>query len=288
MTDEPIVLVGGPDTGKTNFLARLWESLRSASGALVCPTPPEDIKYVEDALRHLLQGSFAPRSNKNIGESRSDVTLPVQLAGLTSGTVTSLLVPDVNGELWKAAVETREIPAQWMDDLKRASGAMLFVRVHSELNTAPLDWVTARALLKQELNLLKGQEGLPTQVELCELLRFLELTLRRHANGSRPRVAICVTAYDRLDAHTASLGPSKYLAKEYPLFDGRIRDTELLEIRTFGVSVVGGDLDVDADFRKRFLQGNLSDAGYVVTEQGGRSERRADISLPIAWLIEGR
>ena len=287
MDETTIVLVGGPDTGKTNFLARLWESLRSRTGRLVCPTPPDDIKYVEDALGHLLEGTFAPRSTKNIEESRAEVTIPVRIDDSKDGAATRLLVPDVTGELWKSAVETREISVEWMRDLKRASGAVLFVRVLSEQNRSPLDWVATRALLSGQFTLLKDQEGLPTQVELCELLHFLELTLRPRDDGSRPRVAICLTAYDLLDAEAAALGPSAYLRKEYPLFYGKLRDTLKIDVRTFGISVVGGDLDVDPDFREEFLRGDLSRSGYVVIDGTTRVQRLPDISHPVAWLVQG-
>lgn len=287
MVNQTIVLVGVPDTGKTNFLARLWEALRGGKGTLVCPTPPDNIKYVEDALGHVLQGSFAPRSNKNIGESRSDVLIPVTMAGATDGSPTDLLVPDVTGELWKKAVETLEMPAQWMEDLQGASGAMLFLRVLSDEIVAPLDWITARGVLRGTLALPKEKEGLPTQVELCELLRFLELSLKPHPDGSPPRVAIIVTAYDLLDAEKAALGPSRYLEREYPLFAGHLRDAKTLSIRTFGASIVGGDLGIDEEFRNQFLDGDISKFGYIVAEQNGVVETIPDITRPLAWLVQG-
>jgi hypothetical protein len=287
MVNQTIVLVGVPDTGKTNFLARLWETLRGGKGALVCSIPPDNIEYVENALRHVLQGSFAPRSNKNIGESRSDVLITVTEAGVSDGSSHDLLVPDVTGELWKKAVETLEIPAQWMQDLQGASGAMLFVRVLSDEIVAPLDWITARGVLRGTLVLPKEKEGLPTQVELCELLRFLELSLKPHSDGSPPRVAIIVTAYDLLDSEKAALGPSRYLEQEYPLFAGRLRDANTLSIRTFGASVVGGDLGVDEEFRNRFLDGDMSTFGFIVAEQNGAIEKVLDVTRPLAWLVRG-
>lgn len=287
MVNQTIVLVGVPDTGKTNFLGRLWEALRGGKGTLVCPVPPDNIKYVEDALGHVLQGSFAPRSNKNIGESRSDVQITVNVAGVADGSSTDLLVPDVTGELWKKAVETLEMPAQWMEDLQMASGAMLFVRVLSDEIVAPLDWITARGVLRRTLVLPKEKEGIPTQVELCELLRFLELSLKPHADGSPPRVAIIVTAYDRLDAAKAALGPSRYLEGEYPLFAGRLRDANTLAIRIFGASIVGGDLGIDEEFRNQFLDGDMSAFGFIVVEQNGAIKTIPDITRPLAWAVRG-
>jgi len=285
--NQTIVLVGVPDTGKTNFIARQWEALRGGKGTLVCTNPPDNIKYVEDALGHLLQGSFAPRSNKNIGESRSDFMITVTDSGITDGSSTDLIVPDVTGELWKMAVATLEVPALWMEDLQRSSGAMLFMRVLSDEIVAPLDWVTARDVLRGALTLPSEKVGLSTQVELCELLRFLELSLKPHPDGNPPRVAIIVTAYDLLDPEMAELGPSRYLEREYPLFAGRLRDAKSLSTRTFGVSVVGGDLGIDEEFRSRFLDGDVSKFGFIVTERNGAIERVSDITRPLAWLVRG-
>jgi Double-GTPase 1 len=285
---ETIVLVGTPDTGKTNFLARLWETLRSRRGALVCPTPPTDIKYVEDALGHIMHGHFAPRSNKNIDESRSDVAIAVRVANGSEPLECELLIPDVTGELWRTAVETFEAPRQWMDDLKGASGAMLFVRVLSGEVVAPLDWVTAREILRHNAAIPPDKDGIPTQVQLCELLRFLELTLIPHEDGTPPRVALIVTAYDLLDGQSSSSGPMTYLEREYPLLFGKLQNHGRLDVQVFGASVVGGDLGADEEFRNHFLDGEVGKFGYVVKHEKGRWIREPDISLPVLWLITGR
>jgi hypothetical protein len=285
MSEQTIILVGGPDSGKTNFLARLWESLRTQAGKLVCPTPPDDIKYVEEALSHLLQGDFAPRSDRNVDEGRSDVTIPVRRASAPADDVARLVVPDITGELWTNAVETLEMTTRWMDDLKKSSGAILFVRVLSDLNVTPLDWVTARGVLRREISLTKDGEQLPTQVMLSELLRFLEISLQPRSDGSPPRVAVLVTAWDRLDRHTAAAGPSAFLHREYPLFAGKLRHNTRLHIKTFGVSVVGGDLNIDAEFRQRFLEGDIANSGYVIADEDGSIRQDRDITVPMAWLL---
>jgi hypothetical protein len=281
-----IILMGVPDAGKSNYVLRLWLALKDGKGTLLCPKPPDNIAYLESLVIHVLRGSFAPRSHLDIASSRSDVTIGVRVKDEPDLPVTDLLVPDVNGELWKRAIETHELPEQWMSDLKNASGAMLFLRVMSEEIVAPLDWVTSRDLLRNLPVPLEQKQGLPTQVGLCELLRFLELSLKPHPDGSLPRVAIMVTAYDCLDQGTAERGPSRYIRQEYPLFAGCLHDVEKVSIRTFGVSIVGGDLH-DDEFRDRFLDSDISMSGYVVTDQNGSIARIPDITYPLAWLIRG-
>jgi hypothetical protein len=283
MSSQLIMLIGGPDSGKTNYLARLWKALQSGSGRLKSVESPE-IKYVEEALAHLLQGSFAPRSEKNIEESRRDFT--VTMATQDDAKHIAVVVPDVTGELWNNAVSSSELPDEWMNLLKESSGALLFIRVHSDLNVAPLDWVNTRDLLKMDWAEPPEQGSIPTQVVLCELLRFLQLTLRRQPDGGPPRVAILVTAWDRLDAATKKSGPSTFIESEYPLFAGRLDDVSSLEVKIFGVSVVGGDLEVDPDFRQEFLNGDIDTAGYVVEQIEGVVRDVHDLTLPIAWLAE--
>jgi Double-GTPase 1 len=148
MIPPTIVLVGGPDSGKTNYLARLWKSLRDGDGTLVAPDVPQDISYVEEALEHLLKGEFAPRSVKNVEESERDFSIPILRAVDPSAVPIEIVVPDVTGELWKNAVETCELPQKWMESLRGASGALLFLRVDSDQNVDPLDWVTCAELLR--------------------------------------------------------------------------------------------------------------------------------------------
>ena len=283
MNSQSIMLIGGPDSGKTNYLARLWKALQGGSSRLKSVDAPE-IKYVEDALAHLLQGSFAPRSEKNIEESRRDFT--VMIATQDDAKRVKVVVPDVTGELWKDAVSSSALPSEWMKQLKESSGALLFVRIHSELNVSPLDWVTARDLLKMDWAQPHQEESIPTQVVLCELLRFLQLTLRRRTDGGLPRVAILVTAWDRLDAAAKESGPSAYIESEYPLFAGKLKDVTTLEVKVFGVSVVGGDLGADPEFRQKFFEADLDAAGYVVEEVDGVVREEHDLTLPIAWLAE--
>lgn len=281
MSSQTIMLIGGPDSGKTNYLARLWKALQSGAGQLKL-VEASDIKYVEDALAHLLQGSFAPRSEKNTEESRRDFVVTMTSQG--SGKEIKVVVPDVTGELWKDAVSSSELPEEWMNQLKESSAALLFVRVLSDLNVAPLDWVTARDLLKMGWAEPPQEESMPTQVLLSELLRFLQLTLRKRSNGGVPRVAIVITAWDRLDAEAKALGPAAYIETQYPLFSGRVDDASSVEIRLFGSSVVGGDLGADPVFRQKFFEEDLNKSGYVVHEIDGKVREELDLTLPIAWL----
>lgn len=285
MSAGSIVMVGLPDSGKTNYLAALWDALRTGKGRLSAPVPPDEITYVEEALAYQSRGEFAPRSDKDIEESRKDFSVAIRLKSKPNAPSIDMVVPDITGELWKGAVETTEIAPEWMSELEGASGAVLFVRILSVSNLAPLDWVTTERLLTvakfTEVD-EKKSKSIPTQIALCELLRFLEHTLPSLGEDERPRVAVAVTAWDLMDAETAAGGAAAFLRKEYPLFAGRLDDIETLDVAVFGVSAVGGDFE-DPAFKEQYLKGELS--GYVTTGGGQALVVEPDVTMPIAWVL---
>jgi hypothetical protein len=282
MNDQSIVIIGGPDTGKTNYVARLWHALKSGKGALRAVGIPRDITHVEETIAHLFGGRFAPRSG--LPEGRRDFRVAVDAAGGDNST--RIIIPDISGELWQKAVLLSEISADWMEELHRASGAMLFVRAHSDLNQDPLDWVTSRKLLGQ-IGDDEDRDALPTQVMLCELVRFLELSLALRPDGGPPRLAIVVTAWDLLDVEAAAKGPEQFLEANFPLFAGRISDLTQLDVQVFALSVVGGDIGRDPDYRAAFLDRPFEQHGWVIVKNPETAEwtRQSDVTLPVAWVI---
>jgi len=326
MTRRSIVLLGGPDSGKTNYIGRLWPSFKKRRGVLRAERLPDDIAYVDGAVEHLMQGSFAPRSDRNLEVGRADFSISVRSAN-GEGNLTELMVPDISGELWTRTVATFEISQEWLDVLNSAEGAIVFVRAHSDQIVQPLDWVTARNILRLDAEddrsvaaaaaegdnklmaaveadvlpaeveqplfgeetvdvvELPSEPDLPTQVLLCELLRYLNLCLADRVDGGRPHVAVVVAAWDLLDPKVRAGGPMSYLRREFPLFAGRLADTGRLDVKLFGLSVVGGDLDDDAEFRNRFLERDISEQGWVVVEDRDGLRTDEDVMLPIAWAM---
>lgn len=324
MTRTSIVLLGGPDSGKTNYLGRLWPSFKERKGVMRAERLPDDIAYVDGAVEHLMQGSFAPRSDRNMEVGRADFSIQVRNAN-GAGNSTELMVPDISGELWTRMVATFEISQEWLRLLEEAQGAVLFVRAHSDQIVQPLDWVTARNILRLDIvedepatAALDGnsaatmtgadaveaegeqvqpgggnagivdmpsEHDIPTQVLLCELLRYLNLYLADRADGRQPHIAVVVAAWDLLDPEVGAAGPMAYLKREFPLFAGRLADPGRLNVKLFGLSVVGGDLKDDEAFRNHYLERDIADQGWVVVEDEDGLRTDGDVMLPIAWAM---
>lgn len=274
-----IVLLGGPDSGKTNYIGPLWQALDAEGGALHAAQQPEDINFVLEVTAHIFAGEFAPRSEHS--DVRRD--FEVAVAATKGGPQARIIVPDISGELWRNAVINSEIDSDWMEELERADGALLFVRVGSDQDVRPLDWVTSRTLLERLGN--NEELGLPTQVMLCELIRFLELSLARREDGSCPRLSVVVTAWDLVDHEKFQDGPLVYLEHEYPLVAGKLMDLEGLDVQIFGLSSVGGDLKNDAVYRREFLEAGPDVKGWVAVKDQEGWKKNSDITLPIAWAV---
>lgn len=274
-----IVLLGGPDSGKTNYIGPLWRALDVKGGALHAAEQPEDINFVLEITDHLFAGGFAPRSEHSDARRNFEVVV----AATENGPRARIVVPDISGELWRNAVIDSEIDSGWMNELTQADGALLFVRVGSDQDVRPLDWVTSRRMLEKLGD--EGDQGLPTQVMLCELIRFLEGSLAKRKDGERPRLSVVVTAWDLVDAGVFQQGPLAYLQREYPLVAGRLSDLEALNVKIFGLSSVGGDLKHDPNYRQAFLEEGPDGHGWVSVDDGDGWNKDSDITLPIAWAV---
>ena len=284
MTACSIILVGGPDTGKTTFIGRLWLALRTGSGALTASETPDQIKYVEGIVRYLHQGSFAPRTDQNLEVDQGSITIPLGLDESLEEKIAELIIPDISGEIWKKAVETTELAPERMAQLEDAAGVLLFVRVLSDQNVNPLDWVNAAELMKCQGDNAQPDK-MPTQVMLCELLRFLELKLPDRTAGRKPRIAVIITAWDLLDNDSSAAGPRAYLEKEYPLFVGRLADLDRFDIAIFAMSIVGGDPEADEEFREELLNSDFESVGFLQFDHDGTVEKINDFTFPVAWVI---
>ncbi|WP_027229708.1 hypothetical protein [Phyllobacterium sp. UNC302MFCol5.2] len=275
-----IVLLGGPDSGKTNYIGRVWPALDAGGGRLHAAVQPSDIRFVLDIADHLYSGNFAPRSEH--ADDRRD--FEVIVAAEKGGEQTTIVIPDISGELWLNAAELGEVTTTLMEEMRSAIGALLFVRVNSEADVRPLNWVTSTKLLAKLGN--ADDKGMPTQVMLCELLRFLETTLSRRPGGQLPRVSIVVSAWDIVDQEKFAKGPEAWVEQEYPLLSGRLKDIKAVDVRVFGLSVVGGDLKIDDICRNDVQENGLDDRGWVaVQDDEGVWRKDADLTLPIAWAV---
>jgi len=100
-------------------------------------------------------------------------------------------------------------------------------------------------------------------------------------------LSVVVAAWDMVDAEQFQAGPEAYIRREYPMFAGRLVDTHLLDVRVFGLSVVGGDLTSDEAYRAEFLESGMDGRGWVTSRDpvSGDWKKNPDLTLPVAWVV---
>jgi len=284
-----VVLVGGHDAGKSNFVGRFWIALRKQDGLLRLPQDPAVIDYVESLARHLWRGEFAPRTDRD-GLAREFEAPMLFSTGPRTGQEATLIVPDVAGELWENATKDRELETDWIKRIEACDGAVIFVRVGSKQNVPSLNWVTAARLMRAKAAtrlLSAARDAVPTQIFLTDMMNLLERHLgRRSPSAGKPKIAIVVAAWDILPPDRQVMDPLAYLTEEYPMFAGRLADCSRVESRAFGVSIAGGDLENDVVHRTKYLEGDASKEGYVIYNAGSGSVVRIDdLTAPVAWAL---
>ncbi len=301
-----VLLIGGPDAGKSNFLFRLWIAIDGGGGALIKDGLPSEVYYLREGAERLLEGEFAGHTSREVHEQ---VAVPVKSSA--TGVSGTLVVPDVPGEQVLVICRNRQWSRAWEDLISNRCACLLFVRAGSDKVVAPLDWGTcferygaiieapkpaeqaqaeaavgAAELVDKQTHDEKATE-LPTQVVLTEWLQFLRQAFTAVAGGTfRPRVGVVIAAWDAVPIEQKPEGPVPYLKDNFPMLYQFIEaNDDLFDFRVFGVSIVDGDLKNDEEFKEAYLKGRPQDFGFVIHSLSGQLERSPDITFPVAWAL---
>lgn len=279
-----IMILGGPDAGKSNYIGALWMRLRRNKGAFRIPFEPDNIEYVERIVGHLREGNYPPRTEPD--EDDCTFVAPIARAADPKTPIARITVPDMIGEVWKAASKDREIDPVWIQALRDSEAAMLFLRFGSVENVEMLDWVSSAELMQlQDAPANNAEQKPPTQLFVSDLLNILEEHLGRDTMVDRPRVAIMLAAWDGVGPPERAAGPKAFIRNDYPMLYGRMSDRSRLDLRTFGVSATGFNLKVPEE-RDAYLLKGPAEAGFAETEIGGKI-MEGDLLMPLAWALEG-
>jgi hypothetical protein len=280
-----VLLIGGSDAGKSNFLFRFWLAIREKSNPLLLPDgAPPIAEYLNRGAAKLLAGDFEMHTPRGTFEN---CEIPV----LARGEKAVVVVPDRPGEEWSRIYKERRIPSDWLGRLSADTTCLVLVRAHSDANQAPLDWISVQHFHGNEGNLMgpaRQDLSTPTQVVLVDWIQIISRILRSGpASVERPKIGVVISAWDLLAEDEKLAGPRKYLRDQYPLLGDFLESNlEKLEVEVFGISLFGGDPKCSASFKDACLDSNNPcGGGYVVHQIGGHAQRVFDLTFPIAWAL---
>jgi Double-GTPase 1 len=275
-------VLGLPGSGKTTFLAALWDTLSTPNeieDTLTLARLPEEREYLTGIRERWLQCLPTPKTRTGEGVRHVEIDLR-----RPNGSELLVHVPDIAGEAFAALWEQRT----WTDDLRRASAAAegLAVFIHAN-NIEPARPIAA--MLKGRSPVRGEGEDVeppnkwdprtaPTQVKLVDLLQAAYGT---DAGRVSLPLAIVLSAWDTVAPEDVT--PSDYLALQLPMLSQFLCSrVDLFPHCIFGVSAQGGDVTVEAEAeRLRAIDPPSHRVVVVDNDDTGH-----DIARPIQWLLE--
>jgi hypothetical protein len=284
-TASTVILVGGTDAGKTNYLGRLWMALDAETGVIAKNGLPPHVEYLRTIASALNSGEFAQRTAPGVFES---TVIPVKWGiGRSSG---QLVVPDCAGEQWEKIHKEREWDSKWEQAVSSMAGCVLFFRGTSTHNVEALNWSNHADVMKclEETDASGASPKLPTQVVLVDWLQCLSTAYREiHLTEQPLRVSIVLSAWDEVPQEHRNADPDIYLSHNLPLLhDFLSGNPHLFTSKPFGLSIAGGVLSRDdTAFMSAYLKGHPNESGYVALTRGNEVIKSNDLTLPLAWAF---
>lgn len=278
-TENNVLIIGGPNAGKTHFGGQLYGRLNSRkfSYKIAPHNRPSDLTIFQDVIDKLSEGKRAGHTeasaNRNIELKIDD----------EHGNKIVFAFPDYAGEQVKSIVENRRINTIWKEYIDSSSSWMLFVR----LDEIPqLEDIINRGIPSAEE--MKKRKVQTTPVKISDAAYFVELLqMLLYIKGiptlnkiKKPNLVIVLSCWDVLKLPDNTL-PSEILKERLPLlyhFAKNIWSENSIKI--IGLSSTEKSLTDEPD--DEYIDRTPINFGYFINSEGDKKE---DLTLLIRTLI---
>ncbi|MDH5925055.1 hypothetical protein L8S13_01995 [Vibrio lentus] len=280
MLTPEIILLGGPNSGKTHYAGQFYGRLQRNPGKLKLrkdQSTPSDLSALEGVLKRLENGNSADHTPT---ETWSEITLPLVDA---QGRHIELIWPDYAGEQLKEVFNNREVPASWRQRLIGADGWFVLIRLNSETiypdaleQLASSDFDSSRSVSR-----VGNWDANSYWIETLQILGHVA-GISATSKRFKPRLAILLSCYDELE--TENLTPVEVLRRKLPLLESFIDSNwDANAVSIWGLSSLGKELKIDTG-DDDFIDEGPECQGWVINPEGGVQD--SDLSKPLAWLLD--
>lgn len=276
---DNVLIVGGPNAGKTHFGGQLYGRLNSRQFEFkINPNNrPSDLTIFEDVLNKLSEG-------KRAGHTEASANRSIELKiDNENGNEIIFSFPDYAGEQVKMIVDNRKINSLWKDYVDKSSSWVLFVRL-DEISV--IEDIINRGIPSPEEILKRNTEAPP--VKISDDARFVELlqTLLYIKGASplnkisKPNLTILLSCWDVLSLEKGKI-PSDLLCDRLPmLFNFSKNNWDEKSLSILGVSSTEKSLTDEPD--EEYIDRTPIDFGYLINANGGKEK---DLTLSIGTFI---
>ncbi len=270
--DLRILMVGLSGSGKTTYLAALYELTRAETplpGALRLVQEPAERDYFHRIAQNWLK--LERMLHTQSGDPRDAAMELITPEGESF----LLEIPDISGEDFNHAWEGEPWPGPVEAVAARADAVLIFVRRDHVIRplSLPPDDAEPPAEMKEKW----APEDAPTQSKLADLLETLDSLV------SHPLpIALIASAWDMRDGEE-ELRPDQWLKLRLPLLWQMLESrSETRPYRVYGVSAQGGDVE-NPQIQTRLAK---IEPAYKRVDVRCGENASSDISAPISWLFE--
>jgi hypothetical protein len=285
-----VVICGLPESGKTTYLAALWyvvSEKRDPNARLKFDSLIGlDHKHLNEIMRRWLQAKEQIHT-----ELASGKIVSMNLKDGADRKV-RMTFPDLSGESFQEMWESRECDPGLVEFLRKCDGILMFVHADKIKRPIGVAETTQHAAGLAGRAAAAGQpkdwnpKDAPTAVQLVEMLQMLRCEALQ---APARKLAVVLSAWDKVEEEGQDITPEQYLAAELPLLDQYLRHgLDRWDVRVYGLSAQGGDFErdgkTDDEDRNKRVAGirALEDASDRIRLMA--PELSKDLTEPIAWL----
>lgn len=278
-TENSVLIIGGPNAGKTHFGGQLYGRLisRKFNYKIAPNNLPADLTIFEDVINKLAEGKRAGHTeasaNRNIELKIDD----------ENGNNIVFTFPDYAGEQVNFIVDNRRINPVWKQYIEKSNSWMLFVRLD---DLKPLEDIINKGIPDPEE--LNKRNATPPPVKVSDAAHFVELLqMFLYMKGipslnkiNKPNLTIVLSCWDLQNFQDYTL-PFDVLRERLPLLYDFVKNTWTEKsLSIIGLSSTGKTLTDEAD--EEYIDKTPIKFGYVINPNGIKEE---DLTLSIQTFI---
>jgi len=278
-TENNVLIIGGPNAGKTHFGGQLYGRLNSRlfNYKIAPNNRPTDLTIFQEVINKLSEGKRAGHT-----EASANRNIELKIEDDTENKIV-FAFPDYAGEQVNFIVDNRRINTDWKQYIEASNSWMLFVRLDE---AKPVEDIINKGIPGADE--IKKRNATPPPIKVSDAAHFVELLqMLLYTKGiptlnkiSKPNLTIVLSCWDVL-CLPDSTKPIDILKERLPLLyyflNNNWTDDSLSVI---GLSSTEKTLTDEAD--EEYIDKTPINFGYIIN---GKGEKQKDLTLSIRTFI---
>lgn len=279
-TTNTILIIGGPNAGKTHFGGQLYGRLSARSEHYRITSPPDDLTIFQDVLGNLNEGKSSGHTHVT-----SHQTLELEIED-SAGVKSVFSFPDYGGEQVKAIVNDRRINKIWKEQIDKSNSWMLFIRLDE---VKVIEDVVNRGLPDQDVLKNRTEKSEPMSLsdtafytELLQIFLYVKkIGIKQRITD--PKLTLVLSCWDLLSDRDQKKLPKDVLQEKLPGLFSFIHETwtedayKIIGLSSIEKSLSNNDSDLE------FVKKGPENFGYMITEEG---KKETDLTFTISTFID--